>query len=210
MLRHADVWRALDLLAQNHGLTPSGLARRAGLDPTAFNKSKRIAKDGRQRWPSTESLAKVLAATGATMGELVALLGGEQAAGLARRIPVIGYAEAGAQGYFDDAGYPTGEGWDELLFPDIGDSQAYGLEISGGSMMPLYRDGDVIVVSPAAAIRRGDRVVVKTLSGEVMAKQLIRQSALKVELMSISPDHADRTLDTKEIAWMSRIIWASQ
>ena len=30
---------------------------------------------------------------------------------------MIGYAKAGSRGYFDDAGFPTGAGWDELLFP---------------------------------------------------------------------------------------------
>jgi phage repressor protein C with HTH and peptisase S24 domain len=210
MLRHADIWRAIDRLAADHGLSPSGLARRAGLDPTTFNKSKRATKDGKKRWPSTESLAKVLGATGASLADFVALVGAESGEPLARRIPVIGYAEAGAAGYFDDAGYPAGSGWDEVVFPETVDPHAYALEISGDSMVPVYRDGDIIVVSPEASIRRGDRVVVKTQGGEVMAKQLARRSALKVELQSINPDHPDRSLSTKDVAWMSRIIWASQ
>lgn len=210
MLRHADVWRAIDRIAAKYGTSPSGLARRAGMDPTTFNKSKRIAKDGKQRWPSTESIAKVLAATGATMAEFVDEIGDEYAASLARRIPVIGYAQAGDRGFFDDAGFPTGTGWDEVLFPRIADPHAYGLEISGDSMEPVYRDGDVIIVSPEAGVRRGDRVVVRTHGGEVMAKQLIRQSVRKIELMSVNRAHPDRTLDAEDIDWMARIIWASQ
>jgi hypothetical protein len=38
------------------------LAKSAGLDATAFNRSKRFGLHGRERWPSTESLAKVLKA----------------------------------------------------------------------------------------------------------------------------------------------------
>jgi phage repressor protein C with HTH and peptisase S24 domain len=210
MLRHSDIWRAIDRLAAKYGMSASGLARHAGLDPTTFNKSKRITKEGKHRWPSTESVSKVLNATGASMAEFVALISEGNASALAQRVPVIGYAQAGRAGFFDDAGYPAGSGWDEVLFPQIGDTNAYALEISGQSMEPVYRDGDVIIVSPAAGVRRGDRVVVKTRDGEVMAKQLIRQTALKVELISVNRDHPDRTLDTKEIAWMSRIIWASQ
>ena len=210
MLRHADVWRAIDRLAEKYGMSPSGLARRAGLDPTTFNKSKRITKDSKLRWPSTESVAKVLAATGASLAEFVSLVGEDQGGVLAQRVPVIGYAQAGDAGYFDDAGYPTGSGWDEVLFPHIGDPHAYALEISGDSMEPVYRDGDLIVVSPSAGIRRGDRLVVKTTGGEIMAKQLARQSARKIELMSVNRDHPDRSLDTEEIAWMARIVWASQ
>ncbi|MFQ5467674.1 MAG: helix-turn-helix transcriptional regulator, partial [Kiloniellaceae bacterium] len=98
----------------------------------------------------------------------------------------------------------------EVLVPRIADPHAYGLEISGDSMEPVYRDGDVIIVSPEAGVRRGDRVVVRTHGGEVMAKQLIRQSVRKIELMSVNRAHPDRTLDAEDIDWMARIIWASQ
>lgn len=211
ILRHADIWQAIDQLANEHGYSPSGLARRAGLDPTTFNKSKRIARDGRPRWPSTESIAKILEATGATIGEFVSYVGTVPSAGGAmRRIPVIGYAQAGAKGYFDDAGYPTGNGWDELLFPEINDTHAYALEISGDSMEPVYRDGDIIIVSPASSVRRGDRVVVRTTGGEVMAKLLLRQTARRIELQSLNPLHPGRSLGIEEVDWMARIIWASQ
>src|SRR6266404_3014959 len=63
-LTHSQIWTALDRLAARSKLSPSGLAKRSGLDPTTFNKSKRITPDGRARWPSTESIAKALAATG--------------------------------------------------------------------------------------------------------------------------------------------------
>ena len=63
MLSHSAIWDAIDALARRHGLTTSGLAKIAGLDPTAFNPSKRVSKDGRGRWPSTESIAKILEAT---------------------------------------------------------------------------------------------------------------------------------------------------
>ncbi len=64
MLSHDQIWGAIDALAERYRMSPSGLAKRAGLDPTTFNRSKRVGADGRERWPSTESLAKVLAATG--------------------------------------------------------------------------------------------------------------------------------------------------
>jgi phage repressor protein C with HTH and peptisase S24 domain len=134
MLRHGDVWRTIDRLAAKYGMSPSGLARRAGLDPTTFNKSKRVTKEGKKRWPSTESLAKVLTATGASLAEFVSLLDDNDATALAQRIPMAGFAQAGDEGLFDDAGHPVGSNWDEVLFPRLSDSHAYGLEISGDSM----------------------------------------------------------------------------
>ena len=47
MLSHAQIWNALDRLAERNGMSPSGLAKKAGLDATTFNKSKRITNDGR-------------------------------------------------------------------------------------------------------------------------------------------------------------------
>ena len=73
MWSHESVWSAIDAVAARHGLSPSGLAKKAGLDATAFNPSKRHGGDGRPRWPSTESIAKVLAATGETLERFVGL-----------------------------------------------------------------------------------------------------------------------------------------
>ncbi len=215
-MRHEDIWRAIDALAAEHGLSASGLARRAGLDATAFNPSKRTGVDGRARWPSTESVAKVLSATGTGFEAFASLVTGAPAlsrggrAAIARRIPLIGLAQAGSDGFFDDGGYPVGGGWDEISVPDVPDPNAYALEISGESMEPVFRDGDVVIVSPGAPVRRGDRVVVRTRQGEVMAKELLRQSARRVELASLNPAHPNYSFDLAELAWMHRIIWAQQ
>jgi phage repressor protein C with HTH and peptisase S24 domain len=208
MLTHHQVWSAIDALAARYGLTASGLARKAGLDPTTFNRSKRQGADGRLRWPSTESLAKILQATGASLDEFMGLISAR--AESARRIPLIGLAQAGDGGFFDDAGFPAGGGWDEIVFPNVADENAYALEISGDSMLPAYRDGDVVIVSPNSPVRRGDRVVVKSREGEVLAKELKRRTARTIELRSINPEHPDRTFDADQVAWIARIVWAAQ
>lgn len=74
MLSHDDIWTAIDRLAASNGYSPSGLAKRAGLDPTSFNKSKRVSPDGKLRWPSTESISKILAVTDSNMSDLIALI----------------------------------------------------------------------------------------------------------------------------------------
>jgi len=208
MLTHAQVWAALDRLAAKAGLSASGLAKRAGLDPTTFNKSKRVTPQGRARWPSTESIAKSLAATGTSIEQFVALI--NDGKGPAQAVPLIGLAQAGAGGYFDDAGFPVGKGWDEISFPQVDDPHAYALEIAGDSMEPAYRDGTIIVVSPAVPVRRGDRVVVKTRDCEVMAKELKRKTARTVELRSFNPAHGERILNLDDVQWIARIVWASQ
>jgi phage repressor protein C with HTH and peptisase S24 domain len=134
----------------------------------------------------------------------------DRSGGPTRSVPLIGFAQAGSGGFFDDGGFPVGKGWDEIAFPAVNDEHAYALEISGDSMLPAYRDGDVIVVSPASPVRRGDRVVVKTKKGEVMVKELKRRSSKSIELQSINAAHADRTLQVSDVVWIARIVWASQ
>ena len=208
ILTHAQVWTALDRLAERAGMSPSGLAKRSGLDATTFNKSKRVMADGRERWPSTESISRALAASNSTIETFVQLIG-DGARG-AQSVPMLGLAQAGSGGHFDDNGLPAGKGWDEVALPSSGDEHAYALEISGDSMKPAYRDGDIIIVSPGTAIRRGDRVVVKTADGEVMVKELKRRTARALELQSLNPSQADRTLSADDVAWIARIVWASQ
>jgi phage repressor protein C with HTH and peptisase S24 domain len=209
MLTHSQIWNAIDRLAVRSKLTTSGLAKKAGLDPTTFNKSKRITPEGRPRWPSTESVAKALAATNTRVESFVNLItdGGNVSIS---NVPLIGFAEAGTGGYFDDGGFPVGKGWEEIAFPAVTDEHAYALEISGDSMKPAYRKGDIIVVSPAAAVRRGDRVVVKTKHDEVMVKELKRKTNKTIELKSLNSEHRDRTLQMSDVVFVARVVWASQ
>jgi phage repressor protein C with HTH and peptisase S24 domain len=207
-MQHQALWRAIDALAASRGLTASGLARIAGLDPTTFNRSKRISADGKPRWPSTESIARALECVGASFDELAALLaGGPGTAG--RAIPIIGLAKAGQDGFFDADGFPVAAE-ETVRFPGLGGDKVYALEITGDSMEPIYREGDVVIVQPGAAVRRGDRIVARTREGEVMAKVLGRRNDQTVELMSLNPAYPSRMIQTPDIDWIARILWASQ
>lgn len=210
MISHNDIWTAIDALAARHGLSVSGLARRAGLDPTAFNRSKRVMANGKRRWPTTESISKVLTATGDSFTSFASLVENGQTDDAGSRIPVIGFAQAGNDGYFDDGGFPVGTGWEEVSLPNVKNTGVYALKISGDSMEPVFREGDIILVSPRARIECGDRCVVKTVDGEVMAKQLARKTEDMIELHSLNPAYGARILPRRNIAWAGRIMWASQ
>jgi phage repressor protein C with HTH and peptisase S24 domain len=215
MLSHERVWAAIDALAARYHLSASGLAKRAGLDSTAFNKSKRMSADGRPRWPSTESLSKIMEATNASLDEFMDLVRGAapEAKAASRRpaaVPMVGFAQAGANGFFDDGGFQPGDGFELVELPENAAEGTFALGVQGDSMLPLYRKGDVLIVKPDAAIRQGDRVVVKTAKGEVMAKILEKRTARSVDLKSLNPEHPDRHLPLADVEWMARILWASQ
>ena len=209
-LSYNEIWLGLENLAAAKGLSLSALAQKAGLDPTSFNKSKRIGADGRKRWPSTESMNKVLKATNTTVFEFMEFAG-QPCPTPQNTIPLLGLAKAGRAGYFDSDGWPVlSDDWDAVEFPFTLDKKVYALEVSGNSMEPVYRDGDKLIVAPDSEIRKGDRVIVKTTSGEVMVKEFIRKSLNQVELKSLNPKCEDVTLVPTDILWMGRVIWVSQ
>lgn len=218
MLSHEQIWKAIDRLADAHNYSTSGLARRAGLDPTTFNRSKRFSGDGKERWPSTESISKILAVTEATLSQFIALVDdGKGAAGApdqARRfIPLIPMAQASKDGLFDEKGFPTGRGWDEIQFPNTQNSEQsalYALEISDESMSPVYRTGDIVIVAPGLSPRRGDRVIIRTTKGEILARELARQTATRIDLKSYHPAVTEVEIAADSVVWMARILWVSQ
>jgi phage repressor protein C with HTH and peptisase S24 domain len=209
MLTHDQIWAALDRLAARAGLSPSGLAKRAGLDPTTFNRSKRVTADGRERWPSTESIAKALAAAGASIDSFAKLIDGD-GAGDGRSVPLLGFAQAGASGAFDEAGLPSGRSWTEIALPATEDSHAFALKISGSALAPVYRDGDIVLVSPGAPQRKGDRVLVRSKAGELTIATLKRRTAKALELQSLGASQSVRSIASGEVAWIARIVWTSQ
>jgi len=207
MLTHSDIWRAIDRLAETHGLSPSGLARKAGLSPTIFNPSKRI-NGKRKRWPSTESVSAILKATGASLDSFVALA--SSSATQHTKLPVIALKQMGETGLFDETGRPAGQAWDEMPLPAATDALAFAIEVTGRQMEPAYREGDRLILSPAEKPRRGDRVVVRTSAGEILIKTLGQEGAQKIELLPLLADEQPVTVARKDVSWLFRIMWASQ
>jgi phage repressor protein C with HTH and peptisase S24 domain len=213
LFTHPQVWDGIDKLAKEKGWSPSRLAREAGLDPTTFNKSKRHTNQEKPRWPSTESLAKILDATDTPLEYFVRLMANqqhEQNDTSSTRLRCVGVEEARADGLFDDSGFPVGSDWDEINFPGLADSHAFALEVRGRDMLPAYRDGDLLIVSPAANVRRQDRVVVRLASGSLEIGILLRRTAQRLEVEPFSSSRETSTFAIREIAWLSRIVWVSQ
>ena len=213
MFTHEQVWHGIDRLARERGLSASGLARRAGLDPTTFNPSKRVTKQSKPRWPSTESLAKILSATETSLDDFVALMADRPmnaAPVTSHRLRCIAMDQAARPDLFDESGFPAGQAWDEIDFPNLEDAQAYALEVRGDDFLPTYRDGDVLIVSPVASIRRRDRVMLKTRADAIQAGTLLRRTAQRIELAPFADDVEPQVLPIKEVAWLARILWVSQ
>lgn len=208
MLTHDDIWRGIDRLARHAQTSPSGLARRAGLDSTTFNPSKRVSADGKKpRWPSTESIAKALAAAHLDFDDFAGLISGKPRGGA---LPSRGLADGGAEAAFDAAGFPAGPDWEAIPFPGLGPDEAFALTVEDSRMLPVYRPGDRLVVSHTAPARVGDRVVVQRRDGTRSAWTLSEKLVQSVRLTPLDPMQPSLTLPLSQIAWLSRIVWVSQ
>lgn len=208
MLTHEQVWRGVDALAHTNHLSASGLARRAGLDPTTFNKSKRCTKDGRPRWPSTESIAKILQATQTSFGDFVGLVEGDASQRPPAEARSLPFGEM-ALDQFDSAGFPTGESWDRVELGPLATTHGYVVELDTQRFEPVFREGDVLVVDPEASIRRLDRVLVATRRGQLLVGILQRRTATKVSVLELG-SNAERLVPIADVAWLARVTWASQ
>jgi phage repressor protein C with HTH and peptisase S24 domain len=207
MFTHHDIWIAIDHLAEKHFLSPSGLAKKAGLSATLFNPSKRKGID-RNRWPSTESLASILKATNTSLAEFARLINPKPP--LADMLPLLALDEALLGGSFDKEGKMNGEKWDKASVPTGHDPSAFMIEITGTSLSPVYQEGQRIIVSPEEKIRRGDRIVALKRNGALAIGQLGREGAHKIEILPFRQDSTPLTLSRSEIHWIYRIVWASQ
>ena len=211
MLNNLNIWRALDQLAEAQGLSASGLAKRAGLDPTSFNPSKRQTSDGKLRWPTTESISKVLDATGISFADFVRLVDGTQGNVPAQErtqieLPLLKLSDAQDMEYFTADGVPQGNRWDAFALSWLGEPSVYALEVTDEAYAPIYHDGDILLVSPHEPVRKGDRVVIALPTGGVELRQVHRQTAARIELRPLASDNVDLNLARNEISWLGRIV----
>ena len=212
MLTHDQIWRGVDRLALRNGLSPSGLAKRAGLDPTTFNKSKRVTQEGKQRWPGTESLSKILEATQTSMADFVMLIEDTptvQSRPLELKVKSIRLSKI-ADDSFDKSGFPGDGEWEEVEFPSIDDPRAYIVELDKDVAQDFCRTGSLLVVSPSNSVRRHDRVMLKLRNGGLRFGAVKRKTAQQYTIVDSSGDDSQLTIAAKEIAWIVRIIWVSQ
>ncbi len=125
-------------------------------------------------------------------------------------IPVVAEGEASPQGnlFWDDEGKLKSEVEDRISRPfDVRDPKAYGVRVRGDSMMPAYKPGMVLVVSPNVPVKSGDEVYVQLLNGERLLK-VARKVPGGWMLESLNPAYEPRFVKRSEIGAMHPVLWA--
>lgn len=115
-----------------------------------------------------------------------------------QRIPVVGMAQLGDNGFWADIEYPVGHGDGFLDFPSK-DREAYGIRCKGDSMLPRIRDGEFVVIEPNHPVEPGDEVLVKASDGRVMIKILLYTRLGRTHLASVNTEHQPIAIDSTDI-----------
>lgn len=218
MFRHLQIWTAIDRLADINGLSPSGLARKAGLDATAFNKSKRFSKEGRERWPSTESLAKVLEVTKTDFLDFGMILKPHDQVGASHSLSDLVYTsnttrapmELPRSGFFEEDVQDSTKKWEIISLPEGQFDGDFAFRVPDNSMLPVFRENDIVIISKQVQTKAGDRVVIKLANGKYIVRILIDNAPDAVMLTTFNTDNAEQLLPRDNFEWMMKITWASQ
>lgn len=208
MISHSDIWAAVDALAVRNGMSPSGLARSSGLDPTTFNKSKRISRSGKPRWPSTESISKVLQSTGTTVGAFLSVMSSIADEAAPHTLKCIATDGGDCRSLFDENGMPTGRSWFEVPFPGLRDMSAFMITLGNDDLAPILRTGASVVVSPEAMIDEGALVASLLRDGRLIFRIMRKRTMTTLDMTGPDPELHDHVLELQDVVWIYRIVWA--
>src|SRR4051812_12903319 len=91
-------------------------------------------------------------------------------------VPVINKVSAGYPRDFTDLSYPRGVADDYVGCPEVSDRDAFAARVHGDSMTPKYREGDIVIFSPAAGPKNGDDCFVRFADGHTTFKRVFFES----------------------------------
>ncbi len=117
-----------------------------------------------------------------------------------RLVPVINKLAAGYPSDFDDLDYPVGVADDYVRCPDLHDPNAFAVRVVGDSMEPKFREGDIVVFSPASEVHNGDDCFVRfSTPHETSFKRVFFESDDKVRLQPRNEKYSPVIIDGKRI-----------
>lgn len=215
-LTHAWIWQAIDTLASRKGLSPSGLAKLADLDPTTFNPSKRCTPEGRPRWPSTESIAKILAATKTSLDEfadindrVAPMIASDSDAQPLDEVPVMGRITRATVTQLraprDGGTFNSG-----VVAASVETSTRFAVAVGDESLEPVYSRGNTLIVSRTEKLKVGDRVIIKPQGLPPLPRILLKDGPRQIEVSCFANDMCRMRLKRTAIDWIARIVWVKQ
>ena len=207
-MKYETIWSAVDNLAKALSMTPSGLAKKSGLDSTTFNRSKRIRPDGKKRWPSLDSINKVLEYCNISFEEFYNYGDNYDGHSNIQTIPFARLSNNVIPSYQEDNA-PDTTNWESIAFP-IRTNSAYALEIDTNEYEPVYKKGSTVLLLKNSEIRHGDRIAVFFNDGSKVLAEFMHRKPQTIELLSLKKSENEISVKIDDIAYINRIVWVSQ
>lgn len=204
MFSHDQIWHAIDKLAEIKGLSASALARSANLDPTSFNRSKRVSPEGRARWPSTESISKILKATNTSPMKFASLLNGPEGE-LVKSVHLVKWSDLRLPNNFKPDGTLVDGRWERITFSDVNNEYVIAIEATNESCAPFYREGDILLAAPGNKVRRGDILIYATRNGETACAVFYRSTIVGVTVKDRLSEET-KLIRYDDIVWTGRVL----
>ena len=124
-----------------------------------------------------------------------------------RLVPVINKLSAGYPSDFNDLDYPVGIADDYVRCPDMHDPNAFAVRVVGDSMEPKFREGDIVIFSPAAEVHNGDDCFVRfAMPHETTFKRVFFESDNKIRLQPRNEKYSPTIVDGKRINGLYRAV----
>ena len=124
-----------------------------------------------------------------------------------RLVPVINKVAAGYPSDFNDLDYPVGVADDYVRCPDLHDPNAFAVRVVGDSMEPKFREGDIVVFSPAAEVHNGDDCFIRfAMPHETAFKRVFFEPNNQVRLQPRNEKYSPIIIDGKRINGLYRAI----
>lgn len=207
-MQYEQVWDAVDKLARLNGLSPSGLAKKAGLDATTFNKSKRVRPDGKKRWPSLDSINKIISACNISFEQFYNLIDEELQPESLNGVPYIKYSEL-EKGITVLNDEPQTDNWARKNFPAT-TAGLYAIELDNSEYEPFYRRSSTLIAAKNSEICKGNRVIVFLKKGGILIREFSHRTATTLVLNDIPDGLRTTEVNIVDVALINRIFWVSQ
>ena len=208
IMKFEKIWDVIDKFALSNGMSPSALAKSIGLDATTFNKSKRLRADGKQRWPSLESINKILEVYNIELEDLYRFSVDARQSANALSVPYISLSHL-SQGSKAEVRHFDMASWKQVNLP-YSTNNIYAIDLDNSAYEPLYNFGATLVVAKDSEIRRGDRVIIITRNGETLIREFIRREENAIKVCTPYDKETFQYINLSDIKLLNRIIWASQ
>jgi len=131
------------------------------------------------------------------------------------RVPLINKVAAGYPKDFTDLDYPAKVADEYVACADVNDPLAFAARVIGESMLPEYREGDIVIFSPAAKVTEGSDCFVRLEPDhESTFKRVFFEKKAKgrtqIRLQPLNPKYPSSTYSRERVAGLYKAVWRMQ